>query len=335
MIKTPMTKTLQDQKTTEALQRWLESIYSQKPKLTLLEGDASFRRFYRFNDQNNPFIAMDSSHQDEKVDDFYQVNQAFQAIGLPVPKIIHHDLKQGYFVVTDLGNGLYQTILNEKNCDQLYQLALAELIKLVSADKQYTNQWPVFGIETWNWELEQFIFWYLETYLKITLTENDRKLWLTQFFEICAIMKEQPMVPAHRDYHSRNLLLDGENLGIVDFQDACIAPLTYDLASLLRDCYIDWPETKVLEWLNYYYELLMEKKIFTDLNFSTLEYWFDITGMQRHLKAIFIFARKYARDKNANYLVFIPRALKYILSVTQRYPKFQPMQNWLINHIEL
>ncbi len=136
---------------------------------------------------------------------------------------------------------------------------------------------------------------------------------------------EQPMVCVHRDYHSRNLLCCGEKLGIIDFQDALWGPVTYDAVSLLRDCYVIWPEEKVLAWLRHFYENSKTKHH----SFDQWTRWFDWMGMQRHLKAIFIFARKFHRDRCENYLPDIGRALQYIARVSERYDEFKPFKNFL------
>ncbi len=316
---------------TLTIEQWLQTIYSKPITLKLLAGDASFRRFYRFNDNGAALIAIDSSHHEEKTEAFAKVNQQLAAISLHVPTIMHQDLIQGYFVVSDLGDALYQKILNETNADSLYRAALRDLVILQSKINPANCNWPAFDRKLWSWELEQFLIWYLQAHLKINLTDADKKFWQEQFETICDVIAEQPMLPAHRDYHSRNLLWDKERVGIVDFQDACIAPLTYDAVSLLRDCYIDWPENKVLGWLKDYYYLLRENKLAENISFSQLNYWFDITGMQRHLKAIFIFARKNVRDNNPIYLEFIPRALNYVLSVAAKYPQFSAISHWLTN----
>lgn len=326
-----MTSTTPDLAQTQApaMEQWLQMIYSKPIALKLLAGDASFRRFYRFREGGESLIAIDSSHHEEKTGAFAEVNRQLAAIGLHVPTIIHQDLTLGYFVVSDLGDALYQRILNAANADWLYQAALKDLVILQSQINPASCNWPAFDRQLWSWELEQFLIWYWQAYLKNHLTETDKKFWQQQFENMGNVMAKQPMLPAHRDYHSRNLLWDKGRVGIVDFQDACIAPLTYDAVSLLRDCYIDWPENKVIGWLKNYYHLLQENKLASDISFSQFHYWFDITGMQRHLKAIFIFARKNVRDHNPLYLEFIPRALNYIVSVAAKYPQFSAISHWL------
>jgi aminoglycoside/choline kinase family phosphotransferase len=134
----------------------------------------------------------------------------------------------------------------------------------------------------------------------------------------------QPKVCVHRDYHSRNLLLLADNdLGIIDFQDALIGSVTYDAVSLLRDCYIAWPAEKVTQWLDFFYQQIKAMPYMNGVSGDEFSHWFDWQGVQRHLKAVFIFARKSCRDQDHSYLADIPRGLAYVAEVLPNYTRFR------------
>jgi hypothetical protein len=140
---------------------------------------------------------------------------------------------------------------------------------------------------------------------------------------------EQPQICVHRDYHSRNLMVRGaDSLGVLDFQDAVIGPVTYDLVSLLRDCYVAWPEQQVEDWMSGYYQRLLDAQL-VDCSLEQFRRWFDWMGMQRHLKAIGIFARLHLRDGKPGYLKDIPRTLSYLLTQANAYTEFAAFGEFL------
>jgi len=139
----------------------------------------------------------------------------------------------------------------------------------------------------------------------------------------------QPQVFMHRDFHSANLMVMNEEVGILDFQDAFIGPVTYDLVSLLRDCYIDWPTERVTSWANAYRLMLQSRGLLEGVDQKTFMRWFDLMGVQRHLKALLTFARKQVRDHQSTYLKHIPRTLCYLLNTTEKYPELLPLNEYL------
>jgi len=133
----------------------------------------------------------------------------------------------------------------------------------------------------------------------------------------------------HRDYHSANLMvLPNQGVGILDFQDAFLGPMTYDLVSLLRDCYIDWPLERVHDWARLYLRLLHQQGEWQEIKAEIFMHWFDWMGLERHLKALFTFARKYVRDDQPQYLDHIPRTLAYILAVSSCYPELAVLHDY-------
>jgi len=298
------------------LQSWLKKQLGDCT-LQAMQGDASFRRYFRIHHAGSSYVAMDAPPDKENCLPFIAIANALREKGLCTPEIIASDLSQGFLLLTDFGNQLYLTTLSDTiQAESLYGIALDALAVLRTQKNIADWQLPHFTQNFMRNELELFKEWFLLKYLQITLTTQDEKK-LNDCFDFLAIFaSQQPQVFMHRDYHSANLMiLPNHQVGILDFQDACIGPVTYDLVSLLRDCYIDWPETTVIHLVSRYYEQL------TDLRSTPAEFlqWFDLMGIQRHLKALLTFSRKYCRDNNANYLQHIPRTLNYILSIGERY----------------
>jgi aminoglycoside/choline kinase family phosphotransferase len=144
--------------------------------------------------------------------------------------------------------------------------------------------------------------------------------------DLIAVVLQQPRVFVHRDYHSRNLMVCPENNpGIIDFQDAVIGPITYDLVSLLRDCYIAWPRGRVESWALSYRDQAVAAGLMNDASDEQFLRWFDLMGVQRHLKAIGIFARLNHRDGKPGYLNDIPRTLAYVQEVSSRHPETEEL----------
>jgi aminoglycoside/choline kinase family phosphotransferase len=256
---------------------------------------------------------------------YVAISQALRAQGLLTPNIIAQDIAQGFLLLTDFGDGLLLHQLKIANAQLLYTQALNALAILKECSD--VPEWEIksFSADLMYQELKLFQEWFLQNYLGLVLSSKTEKM-LEDFFEFLAnSAASQPQVFIHRDYHSANLMLLPDNkIGILDFQDACIGPVTYDLVSLLRDCYIAWPEKLVTK-------LALQYKDQLDLQVGDREFmrWFDLMGLQRHLKALFIFARKYKRDNNANYLQHIPRTLNYIAQESRFYPQCHAFNRWL------
>jgi N-acetylmuramate 1-kinase len=163
--------------------------------------------------------------------------------------------------------------------------------------------------------------WLVERQLGIGLTQSEHRMLDETFDALAENALSQPQVCVHRDYHSRNLMVtERHNPGILDFQDAVIGPVTYDLVSLLRDCYISWPQTQVVAWVMGYFELALQSGVLRTEHEQVFMTWFDLMGVQRHLKASGIFARLYIRDGKTGYLRDIPATLGYILPLVEKYP---------------
>jgi len=280
--------------------------------------DASFRRYFRVTRGELSQIVMDAPPEQEDVRPFINVAKLFAKAGVNVPEIILEDKARGFLLLTDLGTVSYLEKLDTEHSDALYLDALNALFVLQSKIDTVASQLPVYDEPLLMREMGLFQEWFLERLLEIRLSEENQLGLDKGKDELVNAALDQPSVCVHRDYHSRNLMVTSEqNPGIIDFQDAVIGPVTYDLVSLLRDCYISWPEEKVKGWLQSYHQRLIEAGI-VSVSFDRFYYWFDLMGVQRHLKAIGIFSRLKLRDGKEGYLGDIPRTVDYVRAVCLR-----------------
>ena len=313
------------------LQQWLQQVYPLPGQtLTEMQGDASFRRYYRLQHENKSYVVMDASREPSSCQPFVAISRALYPRGLIVPEIIAHDLSKGYLLISDLGDRLYLNELRTDNANELYKNALNALSQLQSCMDIQDWNLPAFDQQFMQRELNEFNTWVINRYLKLTPSDHDKNILQDAFTKIISNACQQPQVFMHRDYHSANLMvLPEQKVGILDFQDACIGPLSYDLVSLLRDCYIDWPDSQVQNWVNYYHEKLREQRLFLHVSADEFMQWFDWMGIQRHLKASFIFARKFLRDFTPRYLHYIPRTFNYVAHVSAQYPELKELHHYV------
>lgn len=313
---------------------WLENELKLAPfRLESASEDASFRRYFRMTPENGEgrtLIVMDAPPDKEQLEPFSTIAEQLFDIGLNVPEIIARNVAEGFLLLGDLGTTSYLEQLNEDTVDRLYGDALGALAVLQTCGP---NSLPAYDKELLLTEMALFRDWFVTKHLNIELNVDEEQL-LTCVFEMLADSAlEQPQVPVHRDYHSRNLMVDSHNPGVIDFQDAVIGPVTYDLVSLLRDCYIAWPEEQVAEWVEGYHDIALDHGILRQPNTRQFKKWFDWMGLQRHLKAIGIFARLFHRDGKSGYLKDIPRTLNYLIEVSAEYTELQPFNQLLTDKI--
>lgn len=317
-----------------ALITWVQQCLSGEPQLEALPLDASFRRYFRVFQDDQTYILMDASREKDSVARFVAVAEHFKQLAVNVPVIFHQDLEKGFLLLTDFGEVLYSSVLNQTCADQLYRVALDMLVKIQHAQPTQACPLPAFDKTAMQAELDLFSDWFLEQHMGLTLSLTEQRVLQATFDYLLTSATDQPQVCIHRDYHSRNLLwLSDDTVGVIDFQDAMWGPVTYDAVSLLRDCYVDWPQDQVTQWLFYYIQQATAAGTVPVYPASQWQQWFDLMGMQRHLKAIFIFSRKYLRDHDDRYLQDIPRALKYIDSVATRYEPLADFKELLLHRI--
>jgi aminoglycoside/choline kinase family phosphotransferase len=280
--------------------------------------DASFRRYFRVFADNKTWVAMDAPPDKEDCEPFVRVAQLIEACGAQAPHIYQQDKTNGFMLLSDLGSTPYLNQLDEDSADGLYQQAIDALILMQSIQ----NGLPDYDAQLLNNEMALFKDWYIGQHLNVSLSNEQSTMLQTIFDYLAQSALKQKKVFVHRDYHSRNLMITADkNPGIIDFQDAVNGPISYDLVSLLKDCYIAWPRKKLLTWLNYY----VENNPLLDQSLDDFIKAFELMGLQRHLKAIGIFARLNHRDGKPNYLDDIPRTLAYVYDVSARYEELAPL----------
>ena len=308
------------------LQQWLESLAENTyTNLEPASADASFRQYFRVtnNKDNKTYIVMDAPPEKEDCRPFLQVTELIRNIGVNAPNIISMDMQQGFILLDDLGNKPYLDHLDENSADNLYVDAIDALIKMQTIDAIL----PAYDEQLLQTEMDLFETWYLNRHLDTQLNETQKALLNSVFNVLIQNAIEQPQVFVHRDYHSRNLMItDQDNPGVIDYQDAVIGPITYDLVSLFKDCYIEWPREKVELWLELYLARITPARL---IDKETLLRWFDLMGVQRHLKVLGIFARLNYRDGKSQYLNDLPLTLKYVLDTCELYEELQPLKQLL------
>lgn len=310
------------------LKTWLDGIpgmdsSSMKPA----SADASFRRYFRVFKGKEAFIVMDAPPDKEDSEPFITIARKLHAIGLNTPVIHQEDLAQGFLLLSDLGNEVYLSSLNTGTADRLYGDAMTALTAMQNCTP-CNQDIPEYNEDLLMTEMALFPDWLLSCHCQMTLTGKEKTLLHDVFEVLAANALEQPQVFVHRDYHSRNLMISPKhNPGILDFQDAVVGPLTYDLVSLLRDCYIAWPQERVTEWALDYKAQAEQLGIIPTAEISDEKFlrWFDLMGIQRHLKAAGIFARLKHRDRKNGYMKDVPRTLNYIIDVSRRYPELEAL----------
>ena len=314
------------------LDEWIkETLGVSDFSLDPVSGDASFRRYFRFKSDKAQYIAVDAPPEKESNESFINITHLLESEGLPVPHIFFSSLDFGFFLLDDFGDTLLLEVLDKKNAAELYKSALDALLII----QQTPNaSLPKYDNSLLMTEMELFREWYLQKHLSIVLSYTEQKLLDDAFNLLAESALNQPQVFVHRDYHSRNLIkINNTYPGIIDYQDAVCGPITYDLVSLLRDCYIKWPQQQIESWALTYRDQIVKKNIIEKIDDQTFLKWFDLMGIQRHLKAIGIFSRLNIRDNKPNYLHDIPRTLEYVKVVAPMYEETQMLANLIQDKI--
>jgi aminoglycoside/choline kinase family phosphotransferase len=304
--------------------KWSIDPHSIKPA----SSDASFRRYFRVlgdkSTQNSSFIIMDAPPVNEDTRPFINISKLLADAGAHVPVVLEAEIAQGFLLLSDLGIETYLTALNPSTATKLYQDASEALIKIQLIPNQ--GQLPEYDRALLSRELDLFPAWYLDKHLQIELSETEKQDLSKVFGLILENNLAQAQVLVHRDYHSRNLMVtDNRNPGILDYQDAVFGPITYDLASLFRDAYIEWEEPEQMDWVIRYWEMARKAGLPVQNEFGDFYRDFEWMGLQRHLKILGIFARLYHRDGKDGYLKDMPLVFKYTRKVAERYISLKPL----------
>jgi aminoglycoside/choline kinase family phosphotransferase len=293
-------------------------------------GDASFRRYFRVHSDKASFIVMDAPPAQEDCRPFIQVAGYLESMRLHAPRVLEADLDAGFLLLTDLGSTQYLELLEDDPAaaEVLYQSAMRALLIIQNRGEAFQSHLPPYDADLLHFEMSLFHDWLCETHLGIEFSADDEREWRSLCGLLVANALEQPTVFVHRDYHSRNLMVTEDSPGILDFQDAMQGPLTYDLVSLLKDCYVKMSPEQIAELAGGFAEDARHLGIH---NLGDEQYLrcFDLTGVQRHLKAAGIFARLNHRDGKPGYLADVPRTLSYIVDLAPRYGEL----SWLADFI--
>lgn len=313
------------------LHRWLhEDLSLSGFTVTPASEDASFRRYFRVSWDNQTAIVMDAPPEKESCAIFMDITARLLSCDVNVPRIKASNLAQGFLLIDDLGNDLYLDVLNTDNANQLYSDAIDALVRFQSQAE--TRGLPGYDESLLRQEMSLFSDWLIGRHLQIEITPAVEKMLSDVFSLLVNSALEQTMVFVHRDYHSRNLLVNRRNPGIVDYQDAVYGPASYDLVSLLKDCYIQWPRARVMTWLEEFRNKCQPSAAAGASDEQFLR-WFDLMGVQRHLKASGIFARLLHRDNKPGFIGDIPRTLSYILELDPYYPELTPLAGFIRDRV--
>ncbi|MDY0330579.1 MAG: phosphotransferase [Thiomonas sp.] len=322
----------------QALQHWLQGVAAAHPlqpeTLQPASSDASFRRYFRVRADEGSLIVMDAPPPMENVRPFVRVSQLLADGGVQVPRVLEQDVDQGFLLLTDLGQTTYLQAISARHerADGLMRDALGALVTLQRIDG--AGVVPTYDAALLRRELDLFPEWFVQRHHGHALTEAQRAALQDIFSALIANNLAQPRVLVHRDWHSRNLMVTPErNPGVLDFQDAVIGPITYDLVSLLRDAYIAWPEEQQLDWAIRYWERARKSGLPVAPDAADFYRDLDWMGLQRALKVLGIFARLHHRDGKAQYLRDLPVVLQHTRLVAARYGAFKPLLR-LLDQIE-
>jgi N-acetylmuramate 1-kinase len=307
-----------------ALTHWVvDTLGFSESRIESASADASFRRYFRVTRGADTYIVMDAPPDKENVAPFISVARTLAGMNLNVPIVLARDEPCGFLLLSDLGSRQYLDELKAmREVDRLYADALTALVIMQTAGDGAVRGLAQYDRALLLKEMDLLPEWFLGKHLGMTLGDADRAMLGRLFETLVSAALAQPAAFVHRDYHSRNLLVCAQgNPGILDFQDAVHGPVTYDAVSLLKDCYITWPPTRVRGWLLDYREQLMAAGFALPGDAADFIRWFDLMGLQRHIKVLGIFARLFYRDGKWGYLKDLPRVLDYTRAAAAAYPE--------------
>lgn len=291
--------------------------------LTPASSDASFRRYFRWQGDGRTLILMDAPPPQEDCRPFVKVAERLGEAGVNVPQILAQDLERGFLLLSDLGRQTYLEVIDAQNADQLFDDAVQALLAFQRLPMDAPL--PSYDDALLRRELQLFPEWYVKRHLGVELSEAQQAAWQ----RICALLIDsalaQPKVLVHRDYMPRNLMLSTPNPGVLDFQDAVYGPVTYDVTCLFKDAFLSWPEARVRDWLEGYWQQARAAGIAVQAELDEFLRASDLMGVQRHLKVIGIFARICHRDGKPRYLDDVPRFFTYIEAVLARRPELSEL----------
>ncbi len=292
---------------------WSRSVLGPDVSIKPLAGDASFRRYFRIIEDNRSWVLMDAPPGKEDAAPFLNVRSWLESAGVRVPHLVAQDAALGFLMLEDFGDVSWSSHVQDGHAPQaLFEDALQQLHRLQAKEPEFAL--PVFDMARMRMECDLYLDWYLPLAAGHRPEEAEREAFYAGLMPVLQALLSLPYVPVHLDYHSRNLMLPEGSapLGVIDFQDAVTGPVTYDLASLLYDCYQDYPEDERRRWSRHFYESMPAG---LQAAFADFEDWHRsvrLTALQRHIKAIGIFARLAHRDGKNRFLDEIPLTRKHL-----------------------
>ena len=315
-------------------------------RISIASADASFRRYFRVSrgdvdpaawaPRADTLIVMDAPPGKEDIAPYLKVTSLLEQAGAHVPHVHGADPRRGFIVMEDLGDTPYLNLLRTgRGVDKLYSDALTTLANIQVRGLKASQMLEPYDRTPLARELNLMPEWFLEKHLRLELSPEERGLLTVTFEFLINEALLQPQVFVHRDFHSRNLMglapsvTDNRGPGVIDFQDALRGPIGYDLVSLLKDCYIGWSRERVERWVRGYRRVLGN----LGANVGDSEYqfmrWFDLIGVQRHLKVLGVFSRLWHRDGKIGYLADLPLTFTYVRDACRRYPELVEFERWL------
>ena len=314
------------------LEHWLAGLPGPPVRdITPASVDASFRRYFRVRRNGETQIAMDAPPEHEDIAAYLRVARLLAETGVNVPPVLAADAALGFALIGDLGSQQYlDALAGGADPEPLYADAIDALLRMQAAGTKRASALPAYDRRRLRTEMELFPQWFLARHLGLATDSSEQRAIEAAFDWLCEQALAQPVVLVHRDFHSRNLMVcAGRNPGILDFQDAVRGPISYDLVSLLKDCYVVWPRARSHGWLDRY--RAGAARLGLDVGQSRAEFlgWFDRMGLQRHIKVLGIFARLWYRDGKQAYLTDLPRVLDYTLEATGAEPVLSEFDEFL------
>jgi N-acetylmuramate 1-kinase len=318
------------------LDRWLNGLFGVRDfSITTASADASFRRYFRVTRAAQSWIAMDAPPDKEDMEPYIRIAAMLVDVGVNAPRVLERNQAEGFLLNSDLGSLTYLMHLDTgADAEPLYRDAIEALIRIQAHGQAHASRLPPYDDALLRREMGLFPEWFCGRHLNLELSGDEAAAMAGTFDLLAGEALSQPRVFVHRDYHSRNLMVGdgarhGANPGILDFQDAVCGPVTYDLVSLLRDCYVAWPLERVHGWLEFYRDGAKRSGVDVGADAAQFLRWFDLMGVQRHLKAIGIFARLWHRDGKPGYLNDIPRTLGYVSTVSAQYRELHFLKSFI------
>jgi N-acetylmuramate 1-kinase len=306
------------------IHEWLSRDLGLRPeRIEPASSDASFRRYFRAFQARGTFVVMDAPPGKEDVRPYLKVTRLLESIGVHVPHVHASDIARGLLLLEDLGGTQYLSRLSAgDDPEPLYGDALEVLAEIQARGQAGAGELAPYDREPLARELALMPEWFCQKHLQLCLTASQSRTISAAFEFLIQEALAQPTVFVHRDYHSRNLMVvEDRNPGVLDFQDALRGPIGYDLVSLLKDCYISWPRERVERWVLQYRERLQARGGPVGSDEQEFLRWFDLIGVQRHIKVLGIFARLWYRDGKPGYLRDLPLTLEYVRDACARYPE--------------